>query len=187
MNSFARVYAFFLGILFFSIVFILFPPEGKQKRQRNNEEVATLEVNDFTLFSVANNLPEAKVIGKKGLQFEDREEFWDFSLTNYNPEIGGLKSLKARENEETFYVFHGIKKNDRYLFDGGIKYSNLDGVEFEAQKGVFYLQNRIFQTEGEFWMKTQEGEFAGNDLFYDAKKQMMRANLPRGKIWFEEQ
>lgn len=186
MNSSIKVYFFFLGILVFSILFILNPPEGGKKQERSQEEVAPLEVNDFVLLSVENNKPEARVVGKRGMQFEDREEFWDFSLTNYNPEIGGLKSLKTKNNEEIFYAFHGIRRNNSYFFDGGVTYSNADGMSFEAQKGFFLLKQKIFRTQGEFVLKTKEGEFSGIDLYYNGNTQQLEANRPQGTIWLEK-
>lgn len=162
------------------------PPEGEQKKQRNQEEIATLEVNYFVFLSVKNNKPEARVVGQKGMQYEDREEFWNFTLTNYDREIGGLKSLRAQNNEETFYASHGIRRDDRYLFEGGVKYANADGMSFEAQKGTFLLKQKIFKTEGEFFVKTQDGEFAGSNLYYNGNTQELRANKTQGKIWLNQ-
>lgn len=187
MNSSYRTYIFFLGILSFSIFFILKPPENTQVEKRNNEEVATLEVNDFTLLSVADNKLELKVVGKRGMQFEDREEFWDFSLVNYNPSIGGLKALKSQSGvEETFYAHHGIQKADFYLFEGGVKYQNAEGIIFEALNGEYFMKEKIFKTKGEFEFQTQDGIFKGLNLHYDGISQEIDAQSPKGKIWLED-
>lgn len=170
----------------FSIFFILKPPESKQVEKRNNEEVATLEVNDFTLLSVADNQLELKVVGKRGMQFEDREEFWDFSLVNYNSSIGGLKALKAQNGgEETFFAHHGIQKTDFYLFEGGVKYQNAEGMRFEALNGEYFIKEKIFKTKGEFELQTQDGIFKGLNLYYDGISQDIEAQSPKGKIWLE--
>lgn len=170
----------------FSVFFILKPPESKQIEQRNNQEVATLEVNDFTLLSVAENQLELKVVGKKGMQFEDREEFWDFSLVNYNPSIGGLKALKTQSGtEETFYAHHGIQKIDFYFFEGGVKYQNAEGIMFEALNGEYFIKEKIFKTKGEFEFQTQDGIFKGLNLYYDGVLQEINAEFPKGKIWLD--
>ncbi|WP_156923065.1 hypothetical protein [Helicobacter pametensis] len=170
----------------FSILFIVRPPEGEQKKNRNQEEIATLEVLDFTLFSAVGNYPETKIVGRRGMQFENRDEFWDFYLTNYNRDIGGLRALKTQGDEENFYVAHGIKRDDRYIFNGEIYYSNTDGMSFKANKGVFYLKQRIFQTDGAFFMQTKEGEFEGENLKYEGISQRMEAQFPKGNIWLED-
>lgn len=186
MNSSYKTYLFFLGILTFSILFILKPPEGKQVERRNYEEVATLEVKDFTLLSVAENQLELKVIGKRGMQFEDREEFWDFSFINYNPSIGGLKALKSSNGgQETFYVYHGIQKADFYFFEGGVKYQNADGIMFESLNGEYFIKDKIFRTQGEFELQTKDGIFKGFNLYYDGASQQINAEFPKGKIWLE--
>lgn len=186
MNSSYKTYAFFLGILVFSVFFILRAPEGKEVEKRNNEEVASLEINDFILLSVAENKLELKVVGKKGMQFEDREEFWDFSLVNYNPSIGGLKALKTQSgSEEIFYAHHGIQKADFYFFEGGVKYQNAEGIIFEALNGEYFIKEKIFKTKGEFEIQTQEGNFKGLNLHYDGTSQEINAQSPKGKIWLE--
>ena len=185
MNSFLKTYAFFGGILIFSIVFILKPPEGDSEGKRNQEEIATLEIDEFVLLNVVDQKPEMKIVGMKGKQFADREEFWNFNLTNYNVQRGGLKALKAQNNEENFWVSHGIRQEDRYLFDGGVQYSNMDGVSFKAIEGIYRLKEKIFQTKGDFSVITKEGSFRGENLYYDAVSGQLNAKFPRGKIWLE--
>lgn len=187
MNASYKTYVFFLGVLLFSIFFVLKPPEGGESKERNNEEVAILEVSDFTLLSVVENRLEFQVTGKRGMQFEDREEFWDFSLINYSPSLGGLKALKSQKNmRETFYASHGIQKQDLYLFQGGLKYENTDGVAFEALDGEYLMKEKIFKAKGAFSIQTPEGRFKGIDLHYDASSQEVNAESPKGMIWLED-
>lgn len=167
-------------------MFILKTPEQKQNQHRDYEEVATLEVRDFILLSVMENQLELKVIGKRGMQFEDREEFWDFSLDNYNPSIGGLKALGTKKaNQETFFVHHGIQKADFYLFEGGVKYQNSDGIAFKSLNGEYFIKNKIFKTQGEFEFQTKDGIFNGLNLYYDGTTQQINAKSPKGKIWLD--
>lgn len=185
MSSLFRIYAFFFSVLIFSIVFVLKPPENQSKIEHNQEEVAMLELDHFTLFSVVDQKPEAKIVGRKGKQFSDREEFWDFYLTNYNTNAGGLKALNAQNNEEHFFIRHGVHREDRYVFDGGITYSNADGMKFEALDGVYFSQKRIFKTQGKFKAQTRDGIFEGEDLYYDSISEQMQAKFPKGQIWLE--
>lgn len=185
MNSFLKTYAFFLSILLLSVAFVLKPPEGDARQQRSQEKIAALEIDDFVLLSVVDKKPEMKVVGKKGKQFLDFEEFWDFNLVNYSTKGGGLKALKTENNEESFFVSHGLRQEDAYFFDGGIKYRNADGMSFEAIEGVYRPKERIFEAKGSFSAITKEGNFRGKDLYYDAVSGQLNAKFPKGKIWLD--
>lgn len=184
MSSSLKTYLFFLCILAFSIFFVARPPEGGEKKERSKEEVATLEINNFTLYSIKESKPELLVLGLRALRYEDREEFFDFFLANY-----GLQREKEKdfnqEDIEYFQVGHAIKRKDRYWFYKGIDYMSEGGMSFEAIEGIYNSKEKIFDSIGEFSFANQDGSFEGKNLHYDANKQVINALNPKGKIWLE--
>lgn len=180
MNSFYKTYIFFLGFLIFSIYFILEPPEGKARIQSNTQEVPILEVDHFKFYTLFRNQPDMLVVGTKAKQFKDREEFWEFFLTNFdvkssiNQEMGKI---------EYFDVKYGIRRGKKYEFYDGFTYSNDEGIKFKSKEGIYLSEQKIFQGNGEFEFENSQGIFNGNNLFYNGQTEELKADLPRGKIW----
>ena len=184
MSSSLKTYAFFLCILCFSVYFVLRPPEGGEKKERSDEEVATLEVNHFTLYSIKESKPELLVVGSKALQYNDREVFFDFFLANYGMQRGEKKEFRV-EDIEYFKVGEAIKKKDTYWFYNGIDYLNEGGRSFVAKEGIYDANAQVFDSVGHFEFASYEGEFEGENLHFDGKNQVFYANNPKGKIWLE--
>lgn len=168
----------------FSIFFVARPPEDKEKRERSKEEIATLEMKQFTLYSIKQSKPELLVIGLRALRYDDREEFFDFFLANYGLVRGDKKEFE-KEDIEYFQVGHAIKKKDKYWFYNGIDYLNEGGVSFVAKEGIYNSKEKIFDSIGEFGFANQDGSFEGINLHYDGNKQEIDALNPKGKIWLE--
>lgn len=184
MSSSLKTYLFFLSILAFSIFFVAKPPEGGEKKERSKEEVATLEINQFALYSIRESRPELLVIGSKALKFDDREEMFDFFLANFGIARSKNSSFK-KEDVEYFKVGHAVKKKDKYFFYRGIDYLNEAGMSFVAKEGIYNSWIKVFDSIGDFELKNQDGTFAGVNLHYDGIKQEMSALSPRGEIWLE--
>ncbi|RDU72184.1 hypothetical protein [Helicobacter brantae] len=184
MSSSLKTYLFFLCILFFSVYFVVQPPEGGEKKERSNEEVATLEINQFTLYSIRESKPELLVVGLKALRYDDREEFFDFFLANFGLQREKKKDFK-QEDIEYFKVGHAIKKKDMYWFYKGIDYLSEGGMSFVAKEGIYNSSAKIFDSIGYFQFQSQEGNFEGENLHFDGEKQVLDANNPKGKIWLE--
>lgn len=184
MKSSLKVYAFFLCILIFSIYFVLRPPEKLEKIQRGQEEVATLELQNFALYLIKEKKPQLLVIGSKAYRFDQREEFVDLFLANYGLER--KNQAFTQKDIEYFRVGKAIKKKDIYEFSAGIDYLNESGVEFRAEKGDYDAQNKRFEGRGDFELKNTEGKFWGEDLHYDGITSEMHASLPRGMVWLEQ-
>lgn len=181
MNSFYKAYIFFLGFLIFSIYFILEPPEGKKRIDYNTQEVAILELNRFKFYVFSYNQPDILIVGEKAKQFKDREEFWDFSLTNFNAKANVEKN---RANKiEYFDVKYGIRREKKYEFYDGFAYSNNEGVKFRSKEGLYLSEQKIFQGNGEFEFENLQGIFRGKNLFFNGRTEELKAELPRGKIW----
>lgn len=184
MSSSLKTYLFFLSILGFSIFFVARPPEGGEKKERSKEEIATLEINQFTLYSIKDSKPELLVMGERALRFDDREEFFDFFLANYGLVRGDKKEFE-KEDIEYFQVGHAIKKKDQYFFSKGIDYLSEGGMSFVAKEGIYNSKKKIFDSIGEFEFANQDGVFEGKNLHYDGGKQEVDALEPKGKIWLE--
>lgn len=184
LSSSLKTYLFFLSILAFSIFFVVRPPEGGAKMERSKEEVATLEINQFTLYSIQQSKPELLVMGSKALRFDDREEFFDFFLANYGYARGENKEFD-KEDIEYFQVGYAIRKKDQYWFSKGIDYLSEGGMRFVAKEGIYNAKDKIFDSIGEFEFANKDGVFEGINLHYDGSKQEVNALKPKGKIWLE--
>lgn len=184
MKSSLRIYAFFLCILAFSVYFVLRPPERRSAIQRNHKEVATLELQNFALYSIKNRKPQLLVIGSKAYRFDNREEFVDLFLANFGLPRG--EQTFSQKDIEYFRVGKAIKKKDLYEFSKGIDYLNEAGVGFVADRGSYDSQSKRFKGEGEFELKNTEGKFWGENLYFDGITSEASASLPRGMIWLEQ-
>lgn len=184
MSSSLKTYLFFLCILAFSVFFVVRPPEGGERKERNKEEVATLEINQFTLYSIRQSKPELLVVGSKALRFDDREEFYDFFLANFGFQRETKKEFK-KQDIEYFSVGYAIKKKEKYWFYNGIDYLNEGGASFVAKEGIYDSEAKIFDSIGRFEFQSQEGDFEGKNLHFDGEKQELDALNPKGKIWLE--
>lgn len=184
MSSSLKTYLFFLSILFFSVYFVVRPPESGEKKERSNEEVATLEINQFTLYSIRQSKPELLVVGSRALRYDDREEFYDFFLANYGMQREGKQEFK-QEDIEYFKVGHAIKRKNKYWFYQGIDYLSENGMSFVAKEGIYNSDEKIFDSIGAFEFQSQEGTFVGENLHFDGEKQVLNASNPKGKIWLE--
>lgn len=184
MKSLFKIYAFFLCILFFSIYFVLRPPEKVERIKKNHEEIATLELKNFALYSIRDSKPQILVIGSEAYRFSDREEFVDLFLANFGFQAN--KKTFTQKDIEYFRVGKAIKKKDIYLFSKGIDYLNESGIGFIAEMGSYDSQKKRFIGKGDFELKNPEGKFWGEDLFFDGISSEARATLPRGMIWLEQ-
>lgn len=163
---------------------MIYPPEGGERKERSDEEIATLEVSQFILYSIRHSKPELLVAGSRALRFDDREEFFDFFLANFGLQREKNKEFKAQDIEY-FKVSHAIKRREKYWFYNRIDYLNEAGVSFGAKEGVYDSQAKIFDSIGEFEFHNQDGSFAGLNLHFDGDKQEFSAFSPKGKIWLE--
>nr|WP_104724302.1 hypothetical protein [Helicobacter cholecystus]RDU69655.1 hypothetical protein CQA62_03130 [Helicobacter cholecystus]VEJ24216.1 Uncharacterised protein [Helicobacter cholecystus] len=184
MKSSLKIYAFFLCILAFSIYFVLQPPQKREEIHRAYEEVAKLELENFALYSIKDRKPQLLVIGSNAYHFDNREEFIDLFLANFG--LQKNKQTFTQKDIEYFHVGKAIKRKDIYEFSKGIDYLNESGIAFIADKGIYDSNNQQFRGEGDFELKNTEGEFWGEDLYFDGITSEIRASLPRGMIWLDQ-
>ena len=107
MKSSLKIYVFFLCILAFSIFFVLRPPEKRGEIKKNCEEIATLELQNFALYSIKDKKPQLLVIGSKAYRFDNREEFVDLFLANFGLHRGDKPF--SQKDIEYFRVGKAIK------------------------------------------------------------------------------
>ncbi|WP_300220746.1 hypothetical protein [uncultured Helicobacter sp.] len=184
MKSSLKIYVFFLCILAFSIFFVLRPPEKRGEIKKNSEEIATLELQNFALYSIKDKKPQLLVIGSKAYRFDNREEFVDLFLANFGLHRGDKPF--SQKDIEYFRVGKAIKKKDKYQFSNGIDYLNESGMSFVAQKGDYDSEKKQFKGVGDFELKNDQGKFWGEDLYFDGINSQAQASLPRGMIWLEQ-
>lgn len=164
--------------------FVLRPPEKRGETKKTHGEVATLELQNFALYTIKDSKPQLLVIGSKAYRFDDREEFIDLFLANFGLHKEG--KTFSQKDIEYFRVGQAIKKKDLYLFSKGIDYLNESGIGFVANRGSYDAQKKQFMGKGDFELRNAEGKFWGEDLFFDGISSEAHASLPRGMIWLEQ-
>ncbi|ANV97497.1 hypothetical protein BBW65_01115 [Helicobacter enhydrae] len=184
-TSAISVYLFFVGVLVFSVFFVLKPPAKKSKTQLHRGDVAMIEIRQFTLFLVENKRLEMIIRGEKAMRFNDYDQFEDFFIAHYPQDTMKIKKIGSADGAEYFYVNRGVKRGSIYEFYDGMDYRQEGGYSFNTNRGNYDSKNRLFVGEGPFELRNKDGVFTGSNLYYDARTKFVSADNPKGNMWLE--
>jgi len=157
---------FFVLVLFILLaIYVAFKPMKIDDALSTGQEVAEMELNKFTLYSLDETGLQNIMIGDKGFQYKDRLEVKDINYTDSSKRL--LNSTQAD---------NGIYDNINLItLEGNVRYHREDGVRFFADKALMHEKEEIIDVVGPFTLYRGQDKVVGLDLFYDTKNGISHA------------
>lgn len=172
-------YFFILIAVILASILLFFKPVALKKDENEGQEIASLELYDFTLYELGLHGLKDIMIGKEGYRFKDRLEVKDINYTD--------STRVLRNNLQADFGFYNNK--DLITLKGNVRYYREDGMQFQSNKAIINQRKETIQTVGAFTLKKFTDNVVGKNLFYDTKKGLSHAkdvtayfNLKEGKI-----
>lgn len=152
-----RITHFFILVLLFGIsIFVILKPQAYTKS--NGEEVASLEIEDFTVYKLNQEGVQSVLSGTQGRQFE----------THYDVEHAQYMQNKNRFNEKLYADKGRFEKEIAYL-DGNVRYFRADGLSFKSEHAVYNTDKEHLYVPENFVLTQNENVVYGKKLHYYAK------------------
>ena len=156
---------FMLIVLILLAIYIAYKPVRIDDPLSSGEEVAEMELNKFTLYSLDATGLQNIMIGDKGFQYKDRLEVKDINYTDSSRRL--LNKIQADNGSYDNINIITLKGNVRYYRE--------DGVHFHANKALLHQKEEIIDVVGPFTLNRGPDKVIGFDLFYDTKKGISHA------------
>lgn len=168
---------FFIMIaLLLAVILFIFEPTELKESALNSEEVAELEMSNFTLYELDESGLKNIMIGRKGFRYSDRIEVIDIDYTD---------STQALQNN--LQADTGIYDNENLItLEGNVRYYRDDGMKFVTNRAMINQSEETIETDGRFKMNKHTNNVVGSNLFYDTKNGLTRAEMVTGFYTLEQ-
>jgi len=154
---------FFIAVgLLLGTIFVFFKPLEISKDNPN--EVAQLELENFTVFELTREGLKSITKGTKGKRFENRNEADDINFTD-----------NANEFAQNMQADFGRQQNGIVDLEGNVRYKREDGLRFKSEEARYDQNSTIATTQGAFNMSYGQNWVDGTKLYYDATSRHSRA------------
>jgi|GEM_PF-771543 len=164
-NTFFIVIALVLG----SILLFIRPQEVKQI-DHSNENIAEMELRDFTLYELDTHGLKNIMLGKYGFQYKDRIEVEEIDYTD-----------STRNLRNNIIADYGVYNNiDIITLEGNVRYYREDGMILTTEEAVIDQKKETLSTPGPFKLEQENDNVIGNKLFYDRKDGTSTAKMVTG-------
>lgn len=170
LNIGNSVSVFFFFLLILSIIIIFLFDKNIISPYVSPIDIPKVELNNFTIYQINTENLLIKLNAKNAKQFDKFEELNDVVLERQN--VGVLDTITAPL---------AIKKDDMIIFDEGVHYLRL-GYDLYSTKGVYYITDNIMEGEGNFFIKGNFQNIIGNNIYYDAKNGITKADNVNAKL-----
>jgi len=151
-NTFFIVIALILG----SILLFIRPQELKVT-DRSNEDIAEMELRNFTLYELDTEGLKNIMLGKYGFQYKDRIEVEEIDYTD-----------STRDLRNNILADYGIYNNDSIItLEGNVRYYREDGMILTTDEAVIDQNKETILTPGPFKIEQDNDNVVGNKLYYD--------------------
>ena len=153
-NSFFVVIALILASI---LVFIR--PHELQQTDRSNEDIAEMELRNFTLYELDTNGLKNIMLGTYGFQYKDRIEVEEIDYTD-----------STRNLRNNILADYGVyNNNDIITLEGNVRYYREDGMILTTDEAVINQEKETVLTPGPFKIEQDNDNVVGNKLYYDRK------------------
>ncbi len=151
-NSFFIVIALILGSI---LVFIR--PHELPQNDHANEDIAEMELRNFTLYELDTDGLRNIMLGKYGFQYKDRIEVEEIDYTD-----------STRSLRNNILAYYGVYNNvDIITLEGNVRYYREDGMILTTDEAVIDQNKETVLTPGPFKIEQNDDNVVGNKLFYD--------------------
>lgn len=164
------IVVFFSVLLVSSVLIIIFFNADSGGKYFNDERFPKIEINNFTLYQINNKNLVLQLQASNAKQYDMFEEFNEITMRRYvNGDI------------DTIFAPSAIKKDNVLFFNDGLENSRA-GYVFHTQEGIYYVDDNILQGNKSFSMNGEYQMILGNNIYYDAKNGLIRANDIQAKF-----
>ena len=168
-----RITHFFILVFVFSVsMFVFLKPQAYTKT--NGQEVAKLEIEDFTVYELDRSGVTSVLSGTKGRQFE----------THYDVEHAQYMQNKNKFNEKLYADKGRFEKEIAYL-DDNVRYFREDGLSFKSERAVYNTDKEYLYVAKNFVLTQNENVVYGKGLHFYAKTGRVIAKNVEANYYFK--
>lgn len=168
----ANYFFIFIGLVLL-LVLTYFRP--MQIQTEITEEVAQLELLDFTLHELDQQGLRNVLSGSKGNRFVDRYVIEDVNYTD------NTKLYVENMRSDT-----GVYKGNVVTLEGNVRYHRQDGIYFNSDKATFDQNHSVARTQGPFVLTKEADSVRGENLFYNSDSGKIKAQNVTGVYMINE-
>jgi len=164
-----------IALLLAAILFV-FKPTVLTNSDHIGEELAELEMRNFTLYELDESGLNNIMIGSKGFRYDNRIEVIDIDYTD-----------STQAQQYNLQADTGIYDNKNLIvLEGNVRYYRDDGMRFVTKKAKIYQSEETLETDGHFRLNQHTNNVVGNNLFYDTKNGLSKAETVTGLYTLEQ-
>ena len=170
-NTFFVVIALILGSI---LLFIR--PQELQVTDHSNEDIAEMELRNFTLYELDTDGLRNIMLGKYGFQYKDRIEVEEIDYTD-----------STRSLRNNILADYGVYNNvDIITLEGNVRYYREDGMILTTDEALIDQSKETILTPGPFKIEQNNDNVVGNKLYYDRKAGTTNAKTVTGYFTLED-
>jgi len=165
---------FYIILFLFSLsLFVFLQPESYAKN--SDEQVAQLEIEDFSVYEINTNGVKSVLSGTSGQQFS----------THYQVENAHYIENKKDFSEHLYSDVGRFEKNVAYLNDN-VRFFREDGLSFESNHAVYDTKNESLYVKDNFILTQSENVIYGHELHYDTVSGQLSAQGVDANYYLED-
>ncbi|RAX58873.1 hypothetical protein CCZ01_01370 [Helicobacter monodelphidis] len=156
------LYLFFFTLIAISLVFVFLMIQNRSQNSTVANSYLPLELIKFTYYQIN---------GEEGVKLK-AEGTHAYQTTENNQTTEFIRDLSLIQDidhhKSSLMTSFAIRKGDQIFFDEGVYFSRDDSLFFWSQKGTYFIESRVFNGEGDFFMNDTSGStMQGKNIFYD--------------------
>ncbi len=161
----------------------------------SKENVPKIELEGFKAFQMSEEVIDLSIQGKKALQYDDYEIFFDSKISRYELDETQKLPTKTSKNHAKQNLLASIesvqspkakRQQDLYFFPQGVTYTRNDNSSFWSETGVYDHKEQSFKGKGKFKLISNEGEINGLDIYYSHVLQRIQAQSVQADLLLDE-
>lgn len=164
---------FFILFLFSMALLVFLKPQSYKNILEEN--VAQLEIEDFTLYEIDKNGVQSVVSGTIGWQYESHYEVQKAHFVQNKNKLG-----------EHIYADKGVFEEHTAYLDENVRYFREDGLSFESDHAVYNTKKDQLSVPDKFILTQNKNVIYGSDLHYNSQTGHMRADQIEANYFLEE-
>ncbi|EMJ43135.1 hypothetical protein HMPREF1436_01300 [Helicobacter pylori GAMchJs136i] len=141
----------------------------------SKENIPKIELENFKAFQVNDKILDLSIEGKKALQYDDYEIFFDSKIKRYDEDtIESVESPKAK------------RQQDLYFFPNGVTYKRSDDSSFWSETGIYNHKEQNFKGKGRFILTSKDSKVEGLDISYSHALAIIEAQSIQANLFLDE-
>ncbi len=169
-----RITHFFVLLFLFAMSLYVFL-EPQEYSKNSEENIAQLEIEDFTLYKIDTLGVKSVVSGTLARQYP---KYYEVENAHY---IENKNKLS-----ENLYADRGKFEKDIAYLDENVRYFREDGLSFESDHAVYNTKKEVLTVPESFVLTQNENVIYGSDLKYNSKTGSISARKIDANYYMKE-